>query len=466
LDNENKIKIENLQTKLNMYENVIFDEHTPKEILEKYEELKIKYNNLVDESIGENSWKEMLQERHLKLLDDFKNMETEFNKNKNILETFAKTAAIKMNEMNYFVENLSNENNQLKQQQIYSNFGQNLQEFQQILQTKDFHIQDLSKKLNDAINMFNIMQNENYKLKNQMWNLQQFYNNEILKVKSFMIDKKYYEELLKKYNDLEDKIKNNEMTKQYDEYINDMEIKINEYKEINDERQSEIIKLSNEIQSLENELTKKDIDNKEILKQKNEEIKQTIQKFKKLSIKINKDKHKKQKILDAQLDEDNYQLYESYKKIKKDEDKTPTKIKNFIDKLDDSNKKLQQIIDKKEPIEEQKQEQQPKSQLLSDEFKKQLPDEIKNNIKKYVVHHSIKPINIYEYFDKNLNNLTSKINKNKENNQKNIDLFKNGMKILNKSNNEHYSQLIINEIKMLKYKDEKYNELFANLENL
>jgi len=110
----------------------------------------------------------MLQERHLKLLDDFKNMETEFNKNKNILETFAKTAAIKMNEMNYFVENLSNENNQLKQQQIYSNFGQNIQEFQKILQTKDFHIQDLSQKLNDAINMFNIMQNENYKLKNQM----------------------------------------------------------------------------------------------------------------------------------------------------------------------------------------------------------------------------------------------------------------------------------------------------------
>jgi len=42
------------------------------------------------------------------------------------------------------------------------------------------------------------------------------------------------------------------------------------------------------------------------------------------------------------------------------------------------------------------------------------------------------------------------------------------MKILNKSDNEHYSQLIMNEIKMLKYKDENYNELsvFVNLKIL
>ncbi len=159
--------------------------------------------------------------------------------------------------------------------------------------------------------MYYIIQNENSKLQNQLNQLQQFYNNEIVKSKSFMIDKKYYEDLLKKYNNLEEKIKNKEIQiQECDEIINDMRIDLTDYKKIHNDRQNEIIQLTNKIQNLEQELTKQNVNHKEILNQKNAEIKQTIKDYKNLSIKINKDKYKKQKIQEAQFDDDNLHIHE------------------------------------------------------------------------------------------------------------------------------------------------------------
>lgn len=234
----------------------------------------------------------------------------------------------------------------------HQEFENKLNELQNVINNQNYQISDLSSKLNETLQMFQLIQNENNVLKNENNQLKHIVNEEkqkydylLIELQNSFTDKEQLKNLQDRIHELTEKLENKSINEQkYFERIEKYKNEIKQLQDVNKDNLFKIIDLNKEIDNIQINSDKKiDVMNKKIVS-----LKKIEHEYNLLINKMEKEKVKK-KTLDK-LVQDKEKFSQSIKKY--EEEKNEQNMNSLIDSVNNSNKKLQQIVDENKMYDE------------------------------------------------------------------------------------------------------------------